>query len=187
MRARPRGSTGRGPRPRPAWPHWRDRRPRARSRAPGRARLRPRARRAGRRRRGFRRWCAWRARARAAGAASRAASSRLKTSTHVRTIRPMGEMAEGRASRARGGVVRRTCFGLSFSGALSLAAVVLVLVVVSVPRLQDLARQENEADARVTAELLARALRTLPAASEPSLRDLVRRPELSGGLSDAEL
>jgi len=99
----------------------------------------------------------------------------------------MGEMAEGRASRARGGVVRRTCFGLSFSGALSLAAVVLVLVVVSVPRLQDLARQENEADARVTAELLARALRTLPAASEPSLRDLVRRPELSGGLSDAEL
>lgn len=81
----------------------------------------------------------------------------------------------------------RTFFGLSFSGALSLAAVVVVLVVVSVPRLQDLARQENEADARATAQLLARALGSFPAPFAPTMRELVRRPELSGGLLDAEL
>jgi len=98
----------------------------------------------------------------------------------------MVAVASGVAERARTGV-RRTLLGLSLSGALSLAAIVAVLVVISVPRLQDLARQENEADARITAQLLARAMDSFPAADEPSMRDLVRRLELSGSLGDAEL
>jgi hypothetical protein len=92
--------------------------------------------------------------------------------------------ASGVSGRARGS---RAVLGLSYSGALSLAAIVAVLVVISVPRLQDLAKHENEADARTTALLLARTLGSLPAEEEPSMRDLVRRTELAGGLSDAEL
>jgi len=98
----------------------------------------------------------------------------------------MGEVASS-VARAQGTGPHRALLGLSLSGALSLAAIVAVLVVISVPRLQDLAKHENEADARVTAQILARALNSLPAAGEPSMRALVRRPELSGGLSDAEL
>jgi hypothetical protein len=98
----------------------------------------------------------------------------------------MGEAAEAVLARARS-ARPRPFLGLSYSGALSLAAIVAVLVVISVPRLQDIARQENEADARTTAQLLARALGSFPATGEPSMRDLVRRPELAGGLSDAEL
>jgi hypothetical protein len=78
--------------------------------------------------------------------------------------------------------------GISFSGALSLFAVVAVLVVVSVPRLRELALQENEADAQGTAQILARALKALDATprSQPSLRELMRYPELRG-LGDTEL
>ena len=84
--------------------------------------------------------------------------------------------------------------GLTISGALSLLAVTAVLVVVSVPRLRDLAVAENEADARATAQLLAEALRGSATSSaeargdrEPGLRELLRRPELTGALGDSEL
>jgi hypothetical protein len=76
--------------------------------------------------------------------------------------------------------------GLSSSGALTLTAIIAVLLVVSVPRLRDIALQENEADARVTAQLLAKALGACDPSGVPSMRDLVRTPELVG-LSDAEL
>jgi|SRR6185436_12126142 len=82
---------------------------------------------------------------------------------------------------------RRTLAGMSISGVLSLAAVVAVLVVVSVPRFQGIARAENEADARVTAQILAHALASCGEARELSMRELLRRPELSGNLADAEL
>lgn len=83
-------------------------------------------------------------------------------------------------SRARGPI--------SFSGALSLLAVVAVLVVVSLPRLRGLAQQENEVDAKSTARLLASALREMGSspARKPAMRELLRRPELVG-LGDAEL
>jgi hypothetical protein len=77
---------------------------------------------------------------------------------------------------------------ISISGTLALLAIAAVLVVVSVPRLRVLARHENEADARNTALLLARALRAhgTSAAKPPSLTELLVRPEL-GGLADSEL
>lgn len=91
-------------------------------------------------------------------------------------------------SGARGAATaRRAAGGLSFSGALSLAAVAAVLVVVSVPRLRGLAMQENEVDARATAQLLARALDARDEAGVPTLRDLLRRPGMSSSLADAEL
>lgn len=79
--------------------------------------------------------------------------------------------------------------GLSISGALSLLAVIAVLIVVSVPRLRDLAQAENEADALGTTQLLATGLRTLEvqAKRQPALRELLRRPELAGVLGDAEI
>ena len=79
--------------------------------------------------------------------------------------------------------------GLSPSGTLSLLAIAAVLVVVSVPSLRGLAVQENEADARATAQLLARALRAAeePGTPAPSLRAILREPELAGVLADAEL
>ena len=77
---------------------------------------------------------------------------------------------------------------LSLSGALSLLAVVAVLVVVSLPRLRGLALQENEVDARGTALMLARALRGIEPRPDrkPALRELLRRPELRG-LADVEV
>jgi len=77
---------------------------------------------------------------------------------------------------------------ISFSGALSLLAIAAVVLVVSVPRLRGIALLENEADAVGTAQLLARALQALDAKprSSPSMRELLRRPELRG-LDDAEL
>jgi len=82
---------------------------------------------------------------------------------------------------------RRTVAGMSISGALSLVAVVAVLVVVSVPRFEGIARAENEADAHVTAQLLAHALGSIGGAKQVSMRELLRRPELQGNLADAEL
>ena len=67
------------------------------------------------------------------------------------------------------GVPQRTpSTRLSFSGALSLVAVVAVLVVVSVPRLRGLALLENEADARSTAQLLVAALRDAHGSAAPA-------------------
>jgi len=85
--------------------------------------------------------------------------------------------------------------GLSISGALSLLAVVAVLVVVSVPRLRCMALDENEVDARATAEILARSLRALEASgtrpgggrSPVTLKELLRRSDLQGHLTDAEV
>lgn len=78
-----------------------------------------------------------------------------------------------------------TLGGLTPSGALSLLAVVAVLVVVSVPRLRGLALQENLADARATALVLARALAERDGGPSSS----VRLEELLSlaPLSDAEL
>jgi hypothetical protein len=77
---------------------------------------------------------------------------------------------------------------LSRSGALCLLAVVAVLVVVSLPRLRGMALQENEVDARATAQILGRALRELEAraARDPQLHELIGLPELRG-LADVEL
>ena len=76
--------------------------------------------------------------------------------------------------------------GLTLSGGLSLAAVLAVVVVVSLPRLRSLAVQENEADARATAEILAGALEELPATRLPTLQELLQSSELAS-LDDAEL
>ncbi len=82
----------------------------------------------------------------------------------------------------------RASGALSLSGAISLFAIVAVLVVISLPRLRGLALQENEVDAQGTAQILARALPGLEAKAcrKPSLRELLRSPELHG-LGDAEL
>jgi hypothetical protein len=78
--------------------------------------------------------------------------------------------------------------GLSPSGSLALVAVVLVLVVVSLPRLRGIALQENEADARDTAALLARALERFEAATQPpSVAEVLASSEHPAGLADAEL
>ncbi|HEX6882575.1 MAG TPA: hypothetical protein VF530_04285 [Planctomycetota bacterium] len=76
--------------------------------------------------------------------------------------------------------------GLTPSGTLSLLAVVAVLVVVSVPRLRGLALQENLADARATAQVLARALVERDASASVALDELLRSAPLDS-LSDAEL
>ena len=90
-------------------------------------------------------------------------------------------MGEG-LHRTRGRVA------MSVSGALSLLAVVSVLIVVSVPRLRGLAVQENEGDARGTVQALARALAALDASPSrpPPLRELLGAGELRG-FGDVEL
>jgi hypothetical protein len=105
----------------------------------------------------------------------------------------MGEgsaVSAKRAQHTRLGEVRRWWTGgLSLSGASSLVAVVAVLVVVSVPRLRRLALQENEADARTTSQLLARALNECKRrdAHLPAMHELLHAPLLEGTLADAEL
>jgi hypothetical protein len=73
------------------------------------------------------------------------------------------------------------------SGILSLAAVLSVLVVVSVPRLRTLAVQENEAEALATARLMAEALDSM-AGQEPLMPvgRLLQSPQLAS-LADVEL
>jgi len=90
-------------------------------------------------------------------------------------------------STASASVAPPRLFGLSPSGFLSLAAVLAVLLVVSLPRLQGLARLENESDACATAELLVRALARLedPTPDAP-LEPLVRRVALERTLADGE-
>jgi len=85
---------------------------------------------------------------------------------------------------------RRLPGGLSPSGALSLLAILGVVVVVSLPRLRGIALQENEADARATAQLLAHELRLFAddaRADVPELGELLRRSSLAPALSDVEL
>jgi len=82
---------------------------------------------------------------------------------------------------------RPLILGLSPAGLLALAAVVAVLVVVSLPRLHGLARRENQGDARATAELLARALaRLAPEERGLPLEEVARRTRLTRALRDAE-
>jgi hypothetical protein len=78
---------------------------------------------------------------------------------------------------------------LSLSGAMTLFAIAAVLVTVSIPRLRGLAQRENEADARATAQLLAKGLADAMAtgSSVPSLAALLREQALSGVRTDAEL
>jgi len=85
-------------------------------------------------------------------------------------------------------VTRSTAlFGLSPSGFVSLAAVLAVLLVVSLPRLRDMARLENEGDARATAELLVRAIAPLEGAGpDARLATLADRGSLTRGLADGE-
>lgn len=80
-----------------------------------------------------------------------------------------------------------TCFGLSPSGLASLAAVLAVLLVVSLPRLQGLARLENEGDACATAELLVRSLAELEGAAPGArFRALAEQADLQRALADGE-
>ncbi len=76
--------------------------------------------------------------------------------------------------------------GLSLVGAVTVFAVLSVLVLVSLPRLQDFALQENEADAAGLTRALGQELAQDAAAAAPSLPDLVQRAGLSRGLDNLE-
>ncbi len=76
-------------------------------------------------------------------------------------------------------------------GAVSLTAIVSVLVLVSMPRLRVFARTENEADARDTARLLARELATHFEDADgtfelPLIESLSSRGPVAKSLSDAD-
>ena len=86
--------------------------------------------------------------------------------------------------------------GMSLVGAVSLASVVLVLIFVSLPRLRCFAQNENEADARATARLLARELgAAIQAAGElgevppgtPPIARLTAKDSVARALSDSDL
>ena len=79
--------------------------------------------------------------------------------------------------------------GLSGSGTVSIAAIVCVLVLVSLPRLRKMALHENELDARATALALARELprHEADARAVPAIGTLVRADELARQLADFEL
>lgn len=82
---------------------------------------------------------------------------------------------------------RAGLFGLSLEGLVSLAAVLAVVVAVSLPRLHGLARRENQVDARATAERFARALAELtPEEHALPFEELARRTRLERTLRDAE-
>jgi hypothetical protein len=86
----------------------------------------------------------------------------------------------------RAGVAR-----ISAAGVASLAAILAVLVFVSIPRLRSLAQQENEADAHGTLELFRGALPVLaaerPLAARPlSIAELADSETIAHGLSDGE-
>lgn len=78
--------------------------------------------------------------------------------------------------------------GVSAGGALSVAAVIAVLVLVSLPRLQAFALEENEADAAALTRVLGRALEELAgsAGAEPSLADLAGAAGLDAPRDDVE-
>lgn len=101
----------------------------------------------------------------------------MQPSTGVRTIRAMPPVP----------APRREILGLSPSGFVSLAAVLALLVVVSLPRLRGLALRENEVDARGTVQLLARALASLPPGErDVDLEQVAQRTRLVRALHDAE-
>ena len=80
---------------------------------------------------------------------------------------------------------------ISAAGVASLAAILAVLVFVSLPRLRSLAQQENEADAHGTLELFRGALPVLAAerpttALPPSIEELAESDTIAHGLSDGE-
>ena len=79
--------------------------------------------------------------------------------------------------------------GLSGSGTITIAAIVSVLVFVSLPRLRTMALHENELDARATALALARELPLHDEDSRavPAIATLLRVNELSRQLADSEL
>jgi len=80
-----------------------------------------------------------------------------------------------------------TFLGLTPAGFASLAAVLAVFLVVSLPRLQGLARLENESDACATAELFVRTLAALDeTAPGAHFRTLAERADLGRALTDGE-
>ncbi|HVS18200.1 MAG TPA: hypothetical protein VMT18_06340 [Planctomycetota bacterium] len=70
--------------------------------------------------------------------------------------------------------------------ALTLGAVALVVLLVSLPRLQDLAVRENEGDARWLSERLAELSGEVPGAARDIRGLLERQPNLTRLLDDAE-
>jgi len=78
--------------------------------------------------------------------------------------------------------------GVTPIGILAVAAVVAVLVSVSLPRLRGFARHENEADAAATVQVLARELGMLAQQGHvPTIGELTRSEPVAHVLSDAEL
>lgn len=80
--------------------------------------------------------------------------------------------------------------GLSRLGTLALLAVVAVLVTVSIPRLRSFAANENEAEARSLACMLAAELHEAPAIPDarnggPTIEALTHRGAIERALSDA--
>ena len=87
--------------------------------------------------------------------------------------------------------LERRARGVSAGGVLSLAAVLAVLVLVSLPRLQAFALEENETDAAALTRVLGRALAQLQqpagaAAPAPTLAEVARAAGLDGHRDDVE-
>jgi hypothetical protein len=92
-------------------------------------------------------------------------------------------VARARAS-SRAGAAR-----ISTAGIASLAAILAVLVFVSIPRLRGLAQLENETDAKQTLELFRAALPVLAAeagATAPAIQTLARGEPIAHALCDGE-
>ena len=86
---------------------------------------------------------------------------------------------------ARGAELRRSLeerLGLSAAGMLTLAAIVSLVVLVSLPRLHGFALVENERDAVATVRRLARELGALPAAQQPGATQATPSPPTIGAL-----
>jgi len=123
---------------------------------------------------------------------------RLKRTKAFRTIAAVEVTSERQGPHATSALaVRRTtgfgrALGLSPTGGLSILAVVLVLVLVSLPRLREFALHQNERDALETARLVARAMGELghgaarPTIAQPTIAEVVEEAELGRQLSDAE-
>jgi hypothetical protein len=97
-----------------------------------------------------------------------------------------GSMEAGVAARSARTFVEGPRTGMTLVGAVSLIAVVAVLVFVSLPRLRGFAVSENEADARDTARLLAREL-SVDAGRSVAIGQLAGPDRISRALTDAEL
>src|SRR5262245_6000217 len=100
--------------------------------------------------------------------------------SQAQSVAPAGQAVQGPRLRA-----------VSLGGALSLAAVVAVLVLVSLPRLQAFALAENETDAAALTRELGRALAEVeppagPTAAAPALAELALAAGLDGARDDVE-